>query len=200
MKLYYSPGACSLADHIALAEAGIPVDLVKVDLKAKRLEDGGDYAAINPKGYVPALQFDDGRVLTENIAILFWIAERDAKLAGPDDPDGYARLLEALAYISTEVHKGFKPLFSGAAEPDKQAARQQIAKRLGFLAERLKDDYLLGERFSVADAYLFVMLRWSSDMGVDIPAPLQTYMRRLQDRPAVARALSEEGLSPAKAA
>jgi glutathione S-transferase len=201
MKLYYAPGACSLADHIALIEAGIAAELVKVDLKTKRLEDGGDYMAINPKGYVPALQFDDGQVLTENIAVLGWIAERAPQLAGPTDMMlGRARLLELLAYISTELHKGFKPFFSGAGDAEKQAARAQIEKRLAFLAGSLQQGFVLGSQFSVADAYLVVMLRWAAEQRLTVPIPLAAYLRRLQERPSIIRALAEEGLSPARAA
>ena len=160
MKLYYAPGACSLADHIALNEAGLRADLVKVDIRGKTIEGGGDYTAINPKGYVPALGFDDGQVLTENIAILTWIAGKGGAGAplGETDDLGQARLLEVLAYISTEVHKGFKPFFSpGASEADKAAAGATIEKRLGYLADRM-GVFVLGDAYTVADAYLYVML------------------------------------------
>lgn len=150
MKLYLAPGACSLADHIALHEAGIEFERVTVDLKATTFEGGGDYSQINPKGYVPALQFDDGAVLTENIAILSWIAER-SDLGGPGGALSRARLLEALAFISTEIHKAFKPFLSPAAgEADKAAAKQTIEKRLGYLADRWKGDYLFDDKVSVA--------------------------------------------------
>jgi glutathione S-transferase len=193
MKLYYMPGACSLSPHIVAREAGIDLKLVKVDGKTKRTEDGADYSQINPKGYVPALQFDDGELLTENIAILSWVSDQAHALA-PKGPMGRFRLLEMLGYISTEIHKAFKPFFSGASDADKAAAGEQINKRLTFLADRLKSDYLLGE-VTVADAYLFVMLMWSSRTGVTIPPALAVYSERMKARPAVRLALEHEGLA-----
>jgi glutathione S-transferase len=193
MKLYYAPGACSLADHIALHEAGLSFDRVKVDLRAHKTEDGGDYYAVNPKGYVPALDVGGGEVLTENIAILDWIAHQAPGLK-PDGPLGHSRLLETLAYISTELHKSFKPLFTpGSSDGEKAAARELIGKRLSFVAERLKGDYLLGG-FSVADAYLFVMLMWAQGNGVSLPDPLPAYFARVKARPAVQTSLQHEGL------
>jgi glutathione S-transferase len=198
MKLYYTPGACSLADHIALIEAGLRADLVKVDLKAKTAPDGGDYLQINPKGYVPALQLDDGQVLTENIAILSWIAGRSA--GGSLGDMATLRLLETLGFISTEIHKAFKPFFAGAPEADKQAAKLMIQRRLGYLADRMDQGFVLGDRYSVADAYLFVMLRWAAQFDIDVPAVLAAFSRRMTERPAVRRALQDEGLEAAKAA
>ena len=194
MKLYYSPGACSLADHIALHEAGLTFDCVKVDLKTKTAEDGADYTQIKAKGYVPAIAFDDGQVLTENIAILSWIADNGFG-GGPGGALGRARLLETLAYISTEIHKGFKPFFSpGSSDADKTAAAQTIGKRMAYLAERMKGDYLFGPEASVADAYLYVMLRWARGNKLDIPAPLEAFAERMKQRPAVKLALQHEGL------
>jgi glutathione S-transferase len=193
MKLYLSPGACSLADHIALHEAGIDFERVNVDLKAKKTETGGDYWRVNPKGYVPALEFDDGAVLTENIAILSWIADR-SNLGGPAGELSRERLLETLAFISTELHKQFKPFFSGGSDEDKAAARQMIEKRLGYLAGRWQGDYLFGDKVSVADAYLFVMLLWAARNGVSIPDPLPAFAERMKARPAVSLALRHEGL------
>jgi glutathione S-transferase len=193
MILYLAPGACSLADHIALREAGLNFDQVKVDLKTHRKEDGRDYTVINPKGYVPALLLDSGEILTENIAILSWISD-------PSIPALFGdfvryRLLEALAYVSTEIHKSFKPYFMpGATEDAKASAGQTILKRLAFIAERLNQDYLLGAGFSVADAYLFVMLMWARKNGLSLPAPLPAYFERMKARPAVQRSLKEEGL------
>ena len=195
MKLYYSPGACSLADHIALHEAGLRFDRVQVDLKAHRTETGGDYALINPKGYVPALQFDDGSVLTENIAILSWIGDQAPALV-PHGAMGRYRLLEMLAFISTELHKAFKPFFQpDAAEATKAQAREQIEMRLSWLADGRQSDFLLGDAMSVADAYLFVMLMWASKNGLTIPAPLTAYSERLRSRPAVRLSLEHEGLA-----
>ena len=194
MKLYYAPGACSLADHIALSEAGTAYELEKVNLKTGKTETGGDYREINPKGYVPALQFDSGDLLTENIAILAWIAGQVAGDTPARDMSTY-RLLEALAFISTEIHKSFKPFFTpGAEEAQKTAAGETITKRLTYLAQRMDGDYLLGD-FGVADAYLFVMLMWAQKNGVTIPAPLPAFFERMKARPAVQRALTEEGLA-----
>jgi glutathione S-transferase len=195
MKLYYSPGACSLADHIALHEAGLKFDRVKVDLKTKRTEDGRDFSAINPKGYVPALELEDGQVLTENIAILSWIADQAPGLA-PKGPLGRYRLLETLAFISTEIHKSFKPYFKpDASDAEKAAAGQQIGNRLSQLADRMTSDFVLGDSMTVADAYLFVMLMWATRSGVSIPASLAAYSERLKARPAVRLSLEHEGLA-----
>jgi glutathione S-transferase len=193
MILYFAPGACSLADHIAMHEAGLDFQRVKVDLRAHQTEDGRDYNAINPKGYVPAVELPGGEVLTENIAILSWVADQAPALS-PSDPLGRYRLLEMLAFISTEIHKSFKPFFAGASDDDKAKAGEAIAKRLGFPAERLKGDFLFGDQMSVADAYLFVMLLWSARTGVKIPAALTAYADRLRARPAVKLALKHEGL------
>jgi len=197
MKLYFAPGACSLADHIALHEAGLRFDRVQVDLKSHRTETGGDYSLINPKGYVPALQFDDGSVLTENIAILSWIGDQAPGLV-PHGPMGRYRLLEMLAFISTELHKSFKPFFQpDAGEAAKTQAREQIEKRLSWLADRHQSDFLLGDAMSVADAYLFVMLTWARKNAIALPEPLRGFFRRMMDRPAVKLALDEEQLEPA---
>jgi glutathione S-transferase len=193
MKLYYSPGACSLADHIALHEAKLSFEHEKVDLKTKRTEGGADYAAINPKGYVPALTLDSGETLTENVAILDWIAAQDTALR-PSGPLGHTHLLQALAYISTEIHKSFKPFFSGAGDDDKRKAGELIQKRMGYLADRLQGDFLFGADVSVADAYLFVMLLWAKKNGVEVPAKLGTLRDRMLERPAVQKAMKHEGL------
>jgi glutathione S-transferase len=194
MKLYLAPGACSLADHIALHEAGLEFDRVKVDLKTGLTEDGRDYARINPKGYVPALEFDDGDVLTENIAILSVIADKAPDLL-PTGPLGRFRLLEMLAFISTEIHKAFKPFFkpdSTAAE--KAAAADQLAKRFAYVAGQMKGDYLFG-KFTVADPYLFTMCLWAQKNGVALPDPLPAFVTRMKARPAVRLALEHEGLT-----
>jgi glutathione S-transferase len=195
MKLYLAPGACSLADHIAMHEAGMEFDRVRVDLKAKRTEDGRDYSQINPKGYVPALQFDDGEVLTENIAILSYVADRAPQLT-PEGKLGHLRLLEMLAFISTEIHKGFKPFFKpDSTDAEKQAAGEQLGKRFGYLAQRMGGDYLFGSRFTVADAYLFVMCLWAQKNGLTLPEPLPGFVARMKQRPAVKLALQHEGLA-----
>ncbi|MDP3175859.1 MAG: glutathione binding-like protein [Phenylobacterium sp.] len=195
MKLYFAPGACSLADHIAMHEAGIAFEPVKVDTRKHVTESGADFMAVNPKGYVPVLEFDDGQRLTENIAILSWTAQQSPALA-PKDEMARLRLLESLAFISTELHKQFKPLFMPTSTPDEKARQSDlIAKRLEFVAGQMTDDYLSGPNVSVADAYLFVMLRWSKALGVKIPDKLVAYMDRMAERPAVKTALQHEGLS-----
>lgn len=194
MKLYFSPGACSLADHIALIEAGLAFDLVKVDLKAKRTADG-DYLTINPKGYVPALALDDGEVLTENIAVLAYIADRSGKLM-PSAGIARWRVLEATAFISSELHKNFKPFFSpDSGDSAKRAAQDLLGKRFALLGAQLgRGDFLVGEEISIADCYLFVMLGWAREKaGVDLPANLIAYHDRMKQRPSVAKAVAAEG-------
>jgi glutathione S-transferase len=195
MKLYYARGACSLADHIALHEAGLAFELEKVDLRAKRTEGGDDYLAINHKGYVPTLVTDDGETITENIAMLDWIGLQAPALA-LTGPLGRTRLLEALAYISTEVHKSFKPFFTPDATDDAKAkAGEMVTKRLQLLADGLTGDYLFGDHLTVADCYLFVMLLWARKQGVTAPEPLPAYFDRMKARPAVAAALTAEGFA-----
>lgn len=192
MKLYLTPGACSLAAHIALHEAGAAFDHEQVNLKNKKTSGGQDFLTINPKGYVPALTLDSGETVTENIAILDWIAETYGTL-GLEGPLARTRLLETLAFISTELHKSFKPMFSNASESEKSQAKDTIGKRLQYLAERLEGDHVVGGRFTVADCYLFVILQWASKFGLDVPPRLEAYHRALMSRPSVATALREEG-------
>lgn len=194
MKLYLTPGACSLADHIAMGEAGLEFDRVRVDLRTKRTEDGRDFTEINPKGYVPALVLDDGQLLTENVAILCWVAERAPKLA-PGGELGRIRLIEMLAFIATELHKPFVRYFFPTSDADKQVAEDAIRKRLGFIADRLQREYLFGSECSVADAYLYVMLRWARMQGLELPEPLPALAQRMEARPAVRLALQHEGLA-----
>ncbi len=194
MKLYLSPGACSLSDHIALHEAGLAFEHEKVDLQSKTTESGADFTAINPKGYVPALTLDGGETLTENIAILDWIAHQDTALK-PSGPLGHSQLLEALAYISTEIHKGFKPFFAGAGEDEKAKAGETINRRLGYLADTMRGDYLFGPRISVADCYLFVMLLWAQKTGVATPDKLAALRDRMMELPSVRTAMKHEGLA-----
>lgn len=193
MKLYYSPGACSLADHIALHEAGMPFEHARVDLKTHTLEDGSDYRAVNPKGYVPALKLDSGETLSENIAILDWITQQAPQLA-PGGQLGRTHLLEALAYISTEVHKAFAPIFKGAGEEEQVKAREAVAARLRYLGETMAGDYLLGPNLSVADCYLFVMLLWAGKQGIDVPPQLAALTDRMMARESVHKAMAHEGL------
>ena len=194
MKLYLAPGSCSLADHIALHEAGLEFDRIRVDLRTRRTENGDDFDAVNPKGYVPALVLDDGQLLTENVAILYWVAERAPQLA-PAGEQGRIRLIEMLAFIATELHKPFVRVIFPTSDAEKEVARKMIAKRFDFLAERLAGPYLFGSECSVADAYLYVMLRWARMTRQDVPEPLPAFAERMEARPAVQLALRHEGLS-----
>ncbi len=193
MKLYFSPGACSLSGHIALHEAGLTFEHEKVDLKAKKTEDGEDFLTVNPKGYVPALTLDSGETITENVAILDWIAHQDGALK-PAGAMGHTHLLQALAYISTEIHKGFKPFFAGGGEDEKAKAGETIVRRMTWLADTMEGDYLLGDTVSAADCYLFVMLLWAQKNGIEVPAKLEKLRERMMERPAVRKAMTHEGL------
>lgn len=201
MKLYYSPGACSLSPHIVLRELGLPFSLVKVDLKTKRTADGADYLAVNGKGYVPALELDDGQVLTEGPAIVQYLADRkpEAGLAPPNGTLERYRLQEWLNFISTEVHKQFSPLFApNTPDATKEAQRERLAGRFEWLSKQLASkDYLLGKAFSVADAYLFTVLNWCGFVGLDLGKwpVLAQYHARIAARPAVQEALKAEGLA-----
>ena len=199
MKLYFSPMACSLSPHIALREAGIDFQLVKVDLKNRKLSaDGSDFTKINPKGYVPVLELDDGSLLTEGPAIVQYIADQkpEAGLAPTPGALERYRLQEWLTFINSEIHKGFSPLFNPTT-PDgyKALARENLNGRLAFVAEHLaKNNFLLGERFSVADGYLFTVLNWGQWTGVDIaqwPA-LAAFQERVGSRPSVQAARAAE--------
>lgn len=193
MKLYYSPLACSLSDHIALHEAGVSFERESVDIKAKRTASGGDFTDVTPKGYVPVLVLDNGEILTENIAILEWIASQYPALGVPGDL-GRARLLEALSFISTEVHGSFKPMWHAASEEQKAQARAKTARLLDLLADGLEGDYLFGASPTVADFYLYVMLLWAERFEVPTPASLVALRQRMRDRPAVQLAMRHEGL------
>jgi len=193
MKLYYSPGACSLASHIVLHEAKLESNLVRVDLKSKQTEAGDDFRKINPKGYVPALELDDGDLLTENIAILQYLASlRPELLPQTGKPKWHA--LETLAFVSTELHKAFKPLFDPTSSQElKQKAKDLLAQRLQLLAPLLEQrKFIVGEQFTVVDAYLFVMLTWARKQGVTVPAELERYADALGERPSVKEALAME--------
>lgn len=193
MKLYYSPLACSLADHIALVEAGAAFEREQVDLKSKRTASGSDFSAVTSKAYVPALVLDNGEVLTENIAVLDWLATQYPAL-GVQGILGRTRLLEALAFISTEVHHGFNPMWHGGSESQKAQARENVSRLLSVLADDLAGDYLFGARPSVADFYLFVMLLWAERFDVHAPEPLVALRQRMMARPAVQAAMRQEGL------
>lgn len=200
MLLYYTPGACSLASHIALREAGIAFELKKVNLAAKRLEDGGDYTQINSKGYVPALKLDRGEILTEGPAILQYVADQrpETGLAPPAGTLERYRLQEWLNFISSEIHKSFSPLFSPHTAAEwKSGATASLTRRLDWLDGRLgAQNYLLGEQFSVADAYLFTTLNWSSHVKLDLGRwpTLERFWKEVGSRPKVVEALRAEGL------
>jgi glutathione S-transferase len=196
MKLYFAPGACSLSDHIALHEAGLTFEHAKVDLKAKKTDSGEDFLTINPKGYVPALTLDSGETITENVAILDWIAHQDGALK-PAGAMGHTHLLEALAYISTEIHKAFKPFFAGAGDDEKAKAAGIIVRRMTWLADTMEGDFLFGDTVSAADCYLFVMLLWAQKNGIEAPARLVAFRDRMMERPAVRKAMTHEGLTEA---
>ena len=194
MKLYYSPGACSLADHIALHDADMKFDLVKVDLRTHKLEDGRSYKDINLKGSVPALQFDDGEVLTENVAVLSYIADQDPALTVGGHLGRY-RLLEMLAYIASELHKAFHPLFDPkATEAEKKNAGEAVENKLRFVASKFAGPYLFGPHVTVADDYMFVMLMWAAKNKLAVPDTLAAFSERMRARPTVHIALKHEGL------
>jgi len=200
MKLYFSPGACSLSPHIALLEAGLDFTLERVDVRAKQTAGGVDFLTINPKGYVPALELNDGAVLTEGPAIVQFIADLapDRQLAPANGTLERYRLAEWLNFISTEIHKTFSPLFRPTStEEMKEAARAQLSNRLGWLAGELEGrDYLMGSQFTVADAYLFTVLGWANFVQFDLAQwpVFAAYTQRVGARPAVQQALRNEGL------
>lgn len=191
MKLYYSPGACSLAAHIALLEAGFEFEPVRVDVRTKLTESGDDFNALNDKGYVPLLVLDEGARITENAAVLDWIAAQFPAL-GLEGTLGRTRLIEMLVYLSTEVHKGFKPFWHATNPEDKAAAEIQLIRRLRWLADRMEGRYLFGDQPTVADFYLFVMLRWAVKFGVAIPEALSMLQQRVAARPDVRAAIGTE--------
>jgi glutathione S-transferase len=201
LKLYYTPGACSLSPHIALREAGIPFDLVKVDLAAKKLEDGSDFFAVSPKGYVPALRLEDGQVLTEGAVIVQYVADQkpETQLAPKAGTLARVRLQEWLHFIATELHKGFGPINNPKSNSEiKQFFRQRLDARFQILAGALeKREYLLDEGFSVADGYAFYTLRNLRRLDAAVleqSTVLQPYYARIAARPAVRAALDAEGL------
>lgn len=201
MKLFNKPGACSLASHIVLKEVDAAFDLVEVDTDAGRTMSGMDYKKINPKGYVPALKLDSGEILTEGAAILQYIADQNPQsgLAPKVGTVARARMQEYLNYTGSELHKAFGPFFSGTATEDHKAkAGVNVAAKFDYLNDLLADGrtYLLGDNFSVADAYLFVVSNWSNFVGIDLKAwpNVATYVDRVANRPAAQAAMKAEGL------
>jgi glutathione S-transferase len=203
MKLYYSPGACSLSPHIALCEAGLPYDLIKVDLRAKKLENGDDYLTVNPKGQVPALVLDSGELITEGPVIVQRIADQVAakNLAPSRDSAERYKLQEWLTYINSELHKNIGPLFSPVLTDDaKNFFKDRAISKFKYVDGQLAGkDYLMGKQFSVADGYLFTMLSWADRMNFDLSglSNLKAYQTRVGARPMVQQALTKEGLMKA---
>lgn len=195
MKLFYVPGVCSLSPHIVLREMGAEFELDKVDRATKISASGVSYNQLNPKSYVPALQLDDGTLLTEGASIVMYLADQEGgeKVAPrPGTMERY-KMQEWLVFIATEIHKHFSALFRKTPDP---VPRELLLKRLDLVAATLaKQPYLLGEQFSVADAYLFTVLRWSKRQEIPLPPALQQFVERIKARPAVAKALEVEGLT-----
>lgn len=200
MKLYFSPGACSLSPHIVLREAGAKFDLEQVDNKTKKTKSGADFWQINPKGYVPVLELDDGQRLTEGPAIVQYVADKypDAGLVPPCGSFDRYRVQEWLNFITSEVHKSFGPLFRDTTPAEyKSIAKENIAKRYGYLEKHLaQHQYLHGEKFGVADAYLFTVSNWMKRVGMDIGEwpNVKAYVERIAARPKVQEAMKAEGL------
>jgi len=199
MKLYYSPGACSLSPHIVAEEAGIDLAYEKVDLKTHKTVDGIDFYTISPKGYVPALVLDDGTLLSEGPAIVQYLADLkpEAGLLPPVGDVARYRVIEWLTYINSEMHKTFSPLFDPTASAEVKAeSRAKLVKRFAFAGKALGDNsYLTGDRFTIADAYFFVMTSWSIFQRVAVPDNVANFRTRVTARPAVHRALKAEGLA-----
>ena len=200
MKLYYAPGACSQAAHIVLHETGFSHDSVRVDLRAKTIEDGSDYFRINAKGAVPALELENGEVLTENAVILQYLGDRSGSsdVFPPLGDFRRYRVLEWLNYVATELHKGFAPLWNPAAASEwKQATREQLAKKFDYVEQQLGErPFLTGNQFTIADAYLFVMLGWTKVHEIDLGRwpGLTAFRERAAQRPSVRQVLEFEGL------
>src|SRR5690349_10342493 len=205
MKLYYAPGACSLSPHIVSREAGIPVELQKVSTKDKTMEGGGDYWQVNGKGYVPALQLDDGQVLTEGPAIVQYLADRkpESNLAPKGGTIERYRVQEWLNFITAEIHKSFSPLFRpNTPDEYKTISKENLAKRFDWLDKQLAGkDYLTGKNFTVADAYLFVLTNWTKPTQIDLAKwpNIQAFNKRVAARPKVKEAMQAEGLLPKEA-
>lgn len=201
MKLYYKPGACSLASHMVLEEIGVDFKLDKVDTDAGTTENGDDYRAVNAKGYVPSLRLESDDVLTEGPSILQFLADNHPGVELNAKPGSVerAKVTEYLNYVGSELHHAFSPLFSAnASEDEKNSAKETVAEKLNYVTTLLKDkDYLLGQRFTIADAYLSVVCNWSNFVGIDLSnwPTVRDYVGRVLSRPAAQRALKSEGLA-----
>jgi glutathione S-transferase len=200
MKLYFAPGVCSLSPHIMLKESGLAHTLTKTDIRAKTIDGGGDYKAVNPLGYVPALELEDGSVLTEGPAIVQYIADKapDKKLAPANGTTDRYRMQSWLNFVSTELHKGFSPLFNPQLSDEvKQVFKDRLATRFAHLDRHFATNaYLMGDGFTAPDAYCFTVLRWTVPMKIDLaPYPnVKAYMKRVEARPGVQAAMKAEGL------
>ena len=201
MKLYYAPGVCSLSPHIVAREAGLEITLVKTDIRAKTMEGGADYRSVNPLGYVPALALDDGTLLTEGPAIVQYLADKapEKKLAPTNGSVERYRMQSWLNFVSSEIHKGFSPLFNPAMPDEgKKLARERLLTRFAHVDQHLaRNQYLMGSSFTAPDAYLFTTLRWTERVKIDLSAypNLQAFMKRIEARPAVQAAMKAEGLN-----
>jgi glutathione S-transferase len=201
MKLYYAPSACSISPHVALIEAGLPFELVRVDfMRGKKLPDGRDLSAVSPKAYVPVLELDDGQILTEGAVMVQYIADRvpAAKLAPPNGTFERVRLQELLHFIATELHKGMTPLFSKVPNEEyKQVAIERVKSRLALLSQELGNrQFIFGDSFTIADGYLFYILRtWTKHFAGELPGNLVEYYARIAERPSMKATLAAEGIS-----
>lgn len=199
MKLYYYPGACSLSPHIVALEAEIPITLIKVDLETKKTAEGVDFLSVTSKGYVPALELDDGRVITEGPAIVQYLADLKPEKNLAEKPGTFerAKVQEWLNYISTELHKGFGPIFHPSSEEAKEEAKTALRRRLSYAEKQLETTkFIAGNHFTVADAYLFTVLQWCQFFEInlsDMPA-LTSYIKNIKARESVKKAFKDEGL------
>jgi glutathione S-transferase len=198
MRLYFAPGACSLSPHIVLREAAVPFELELVSLNTHKTKDGRNFYDVNPKGYVPVLELDDGQIVTEGPVIVQYVADLlgDTKLLPPAGSFERVRVQEWLNFVGTELHKAFSPLFAKTTPDEYRAAtKEKIAKRLDYVATQLGEKpYLMGDTFTVADAYLFTVLRWTFSMKIDLPEVLAEYVARVSARPKVRETLDVERL------
>lgn len=199
MKLYYAPGTCSLSPHILSHEAGIPLELVKVDIKESRTEHGVDFKTINPKGYVPALELDDGRMITEGVAIDLYLSQQkpEAKLMPGASSSEFLDFFQQMLFITTELHKGMGSLFAPIDDAAKTILKKKLRTRLAFMAGQLAGkEFVFGEHFSAADAYLYTVLRWAPMVQVDLVEwpVFGAFMARMESRPAVRKAVEMEGV------
>ncbi|MBB3308508.1 glutathione S-transferase [Rhizobium sp. BK196] len=193
MNLFYYPGACSLADHIALIETGLSYRLIAIN-HDRTTQDGRDFLSINPKGYIPTLELEDGTILTENQVILAYIAEKSGKLL-PKDGVVRWRALEALAFMSSEIHSRYNPFFRNFSELEKERAREGLAQAFAILADQMGDKkFLVSDEMTIADCYLFWVLMVAPRSGVELPEALGRFLGRMRALPSVTQALAEEGL------